>query len=987
MGRNLLFILFYSLYTLPAQPQSFSSKLYTTADGLSDNYIFSIYQDSYGYIWIGTANGLNRYDGKRFITFGLKNGLPSTAVDRIFEDSQHRLWIGTRRGISEFIGDSCYTYPTSDSMLIGYVSSFLEISPGKLWAATDKGLYELKNKVWLKLELYPGFKDQHVSQIVNTSHGMYINYNGNRLVRKLNENYELLYFKNSDNPYFNGVYQRNDTVYLSTYSGLFRLEKNNLVRNFEDTLKRKFIYISYRDKNNRFWFGTKQDGVLVASKELNNNKFLKIPLSFNLVSNFFEDKDNNMWIAGYRGLLKVKSSPYTRIEIPEFINTGYIRHNIISPDGKVIVSGDHGKLAILEPGREGNGTKVVKIIPLKHNSDFIDHYSFDDKNRMWFTTRYKGLYRLDGFTLTNYNHLINPRNNQLRDVDFNKRTGQLYVCGDSVLLVGDENKLDTFFTSANEIIPLPVKIHIDETANSMLVQSLQKGVVLVNGKVKRNLKEIKIYNSIHVTELSESYLWSVYPGHGIFKYRWRNGEIPVLADSITAKEGLNEKTITGIAADSKHRLWIAAIDGISLLRKEGPQWFHHPFNLNVSGTFQPLSFTKISVDRDDQVWLNAENKMFILDPEKITIAPAMTNTVIEKVLLFNRAVKWALKDSVSGYMQLPQHPILKYNQNTISINFNGLQFNDNAFVEYSYRLHPADKGWSEATENNSVSFYQLSPGKYRFDLRSRVKGFAWSAPTSFSFEITKPFWNTIWFRLVLIFIAAAIIYFVFRKRLQQVKSKAEIKDKLHELEMKALKTQMNPHFVHNALNSIQSLIMNNKSEEAGSYISKFAKLLRQVFENSEKNNIPLEKELYSLRLYVDIEKLRLSMDVEYAEIIEPGLYVSAIMIPPFILQPFVENSLWHGLSNKAGMKSITLKISSNEEWLICEITDNGIGRPMAAKSIKPFPEGSMSKAVHITRERLFGFNKFPEKDPVQFIDLVDENGPIGTSVVIQLRAL
>ncbi|MEO5984327.1 MAG: two-component regulator propeller domain-containing protein, partial [Ferruginibacter sp.] len=240
MVKHLLFILFYALYSLPAHPQSFSSKLYTTADGLSDNYIFSVYQDSYGYIWVGTANGLNRYDGKRFITFGLKNGLPSTAVDKIFEDSHHRLWIGTRRGISEFKSDTCYNYPTSDSLLIGFVSSFLEISPGKIWAATNRGVYELNNKVWVKKELYPGFKDQHVSQIVNTSHGMYINYNGNRLVRKVNDNYEELYNKNLKKIYFNGVYQRNDTVYLSTYSGLFRLDGNKFVSHFEDTLKRKF---------------------------------------------------------------------------------------------------------------------------------------------------------------------------------------------------------------------------------------------------------------------------------------------------------------------------------------------------------------------------------------------------------------------------------------------------------------------------------------------------------------------------------------------------------------------------------------------------------------------------------------------------------------------------------------------------------------------------------------------------------------------------
>jgi LytS/YehU family sensor histidine kinase len=271
-------------------------------------------------------------------------------------------------------------------------------------------------------------------------------------------------------------------------------------------------------------------------------------------------------------------------------------------------------------------------------------------------------------------------------------------------------------------------------------------------------------------------------------------------------------------------------------------------------------------------------------------------------------------------------------------------------------------------------------------VRSHIKGFDWSDAASFSFSIKKPFWETWWFRLVVILAASALIVFIFRYRLKQLKIKTEMENQLRELEMKALKAQMNPHFIHNALNSIQSLILNNQSSQAGHYISKFAKLLRQVLENSDRNLISLDKELYSLQLYVDLEQLRMNMDIDYTEQLDEDILASEIKIPPLILQPFVENALWHGLSNKEGDKRITITFNEKDDWLICEITDNGIGRRKAAESYKTFPEGHLSKAVNITRQRLADFNQSPGIEPISFIDLAEDGEATGTSVVIRIKA-
>ncbi|MES2773308.1 MAG: two-component regulator propeller domain-containing protein [Bacteroidota bacterium] len=984
------------LQVLTAYQQSFTTRLYTTADGLSDNYIFRIYQDSYGYLWVGTANGLNRFDGKRFLNFGLRQGLPSLYVDVIYEDRNHRLWIGTRKGVAELKGDSCYTYPVNDKQDITFVSGFLEPGPGKLWVTTDRGLYELKDSTWIKIKLYPGYDNKSISKIISTSKGTYINYSNNKLIRlEPNGSWKVLLSENTNRAYYNSLWLKNDTVYISTYKGLMYLKQDKWVQRFEDTLKKKYIYCSYADSSNRFWFGTREDGVLAAIPDGDKIIYLHLPLSFNMVSYFLEDRDKNIWVAGFQGLLKVSPSPYSAIAPPGFESFRNIRNHIITPSGSMVVSGENGKLLIIKPGiPTGGSPQIIAVKELLESNDFIDFHCFDDGKRMWFTTRNGFLYRLDDVTLTNMTSIVGPPNNTFRAPVYNQKLKQLFVCGDSVLLYGNEYHLDTFFSSNNrQFIPLPYIIHIDQESGAMLVQTLEDGLYRItpNKAVYALGTSVDLSLSIQNKvpgKKNETMLWAAYRGKGIYKYLWQNNDAPRLMDSITEKDGFPVNYILSLSLDKEEKLWLATTKGVTVLQKDPQQqWIHHHFEINEPGTSPLLSFARLRMDDNGNMWMSIRNKLLVFDSKKARVPPQNTNTVIEKVLLFDRPTNWSLlTDDVESYRRLPVNPVLKHDQNTLSIGFNALQFISNSQPEYTYRLVPADTAWSSPTPNTTVSFYQLAPGKYRFEVRSHIRGFAWSSPASFSFIIKKPFWETWWFRLAFILAASAVIIFIFRYRLKQIRTKTQIENQLRELEMRALKAQMNPHFIHNALNSIQSLIMNNQSALASHYISKFAKLLRQVLENADANLISLDKELYSLQLYVDLEKLRMNLDIDYKEQVDEKMLSSDIKIPPLILQPFVENALWHGLSLKEGEKSITVTIMEQQEWLICEITDNGIGRKKAAESYKAFPEGHLSKAIKITRQKLADFNQSPGVDPVSFIDLEENGVATGTRVIIRIKA-
>ena len=211
--------------------------------------------------------------------------------------------------------------------------------------------------------------------------------------------------------------------------------------------------------------------------------------------------------------------------------------------------------------------------------------------------------------------------------------------------------------------------------------------------------------------------------------------------------------------------------------------------------------------------------------------------------------------------------------------------------------------------------------------------------------------------------------------------------KLSDTELQALRAQMNPHFLFNCLNSINSFIIKNEQEQASEYLSKFSKLIRQVLHNSKSPKITLSNELESLRLYIEMESLRFNGKFEYEINVDPELDVDYLEVPPMILQPYVENSIWHGLMHKKeGIGRLNITIEKQESMLLCTIVDNGIGRK-AAKQIKSKSAvKNKSYGMSITRDRLSYINrKFNESAHVEVVDLEDNHdNSMGTKVVLKI---
>jgi hypothetical protein len=369
------------------------------------------------------------------------------------------------------------------------------------------------------------------------------------------------------------------------------------------------------------------------------------------------------------------------------------------------------------------------------------------------------------------------------------------------------------------------------------------------------------------------------------------------------------------------------------------------------------------------------------------INPVNLNTYpLGKVYFRSLEIKdFSLSENISNIKKLS----LKYFQNKINIETGVIDFYSEGknYIRYKLEVSGKTANWQYVPSKSVIHYEELQPGNYKLTIQASNAANEFKGPEKILLiNISAAFWNTWWFRLVITAIAAFIIVNIFQQRIKKIRRDAFTKNQLKDLEMKALKAQMNPHFIYNALNSIQALVANDKKEEGIHYIGSFSRLLRQVMDNSDNNVISLDKELETIDLYIQLEALRLDMQLQYKKIIPENIVTEFEKIPPLILQPFVENALWHGLSNKQGEKEIKITVKIKDGWLLCDITDNGVGRTKALQVKNNIATFHQSKGIDITYKRLLDFNEDTSIDPVQFFDLYDsEKNASGTCVTVYIK--
>jgi LytS/YehU family sensor histidine kinase len=213
------------------------------------------------------------------------------------------------------------------------------------------------------------------------------------------------------------------------------------------------------------------------------------------------------------------------------------------------------------------------------------------------------------------------------------------------------------------------------------------------------------------------------------------------------------------------------------------------------------------------------------------------------------------------------------------------------------------------------------------------------------------------------------------------------KSQINNLQLSSLLSQMNSHFIFNALNSIKLFVINNESKKAAHYLNKFSKLIRRILEASKIKNTTLDKELETMDLYMAIENIRFSNKIQYVKKIEASIHLASVKIPSLIIHPFIENAIWDGLSSKKENKKILISVyKKGKEFIVIDVEDNGIGRAAATKISSQKAINRGNRNLQTTKERLENFSKeFKNNYSLFYKDVVNEdNKIIGTRITLQL---
>jgi|GEM_PF-1187344 len=433
-------------------------------------------------------------------------------------------------------------------------------------------------------------------------------------------------------------------------------------------------------------------------------------------------------------------------------------------------------------------------------------------------------------------------------------------------------------------------------------------------------------------------------------------------------------------------------DSLILIRNNGVQFFNtiskeFESKFSFGKTFDP-PIKRASLLGNDQVAVLRKEGYFHFDPLKLK-SPKNA----QEVYLKNLKVL-GIEEKIPATINEKQRLELEANENFFSLKFavKGFDFADK--TTFRYQLSGVDREWQVGTPDEFIRYTEVPGGDYPFIVESiGVGDVVLGTTTIATIHIAIPWWKSLWFRILFICSVLTLAAFLYKRKIDRTRKEerqaAEVKKLVAEAEMAALRAQMNPHFIFNSLNSIDYYIIKKDQETASDYLNRFSRLIRLVLKNSQQERVSLKEDLEALQLYIQLERLRFKNAFEYNISISEDLHQDQLKIPPMLIQPYVENAIWHGLmqqKNKAGKLLLKLYIENN--FLICHIEDNGIGREAAL--IRKSKSGSKQKSfgMKITGDRLALLNTNTDAAStatVAVIDLKNEDGSAaGTRVELMI---
>ena len=995
-----------------------SFKTYTSQDGLAGDQIWSITEDEEGYIWVGCHDGgISKLSANRIVSFNEENGLVSNFVRVLHYSQKYKtLLIGTEDGLSILKDDQFISFKQKHNQVIGrlQITQFIEEDDFIYVFTNGNGLYKYIPEVENLIRVSPGhyLNKPMVNSAYISSHGdTLINYQRKDLYIKSDGPKQsagligqvLDYTEDSDENIWVAAWNNN---YMNA-GGIFRYDSKG-IEPFGDYLgiKSKNIFsVEFDPKEQLLWIGTKEDGLYLYP--LINYSYHKAS-DFNLpqlrVNDIHIDTLDNLWIAAEDVVIKKGNSGDRSIfTLQQFqaIFTNYVNKNfkdkysyLNDPDGSYLKYQDliaAKQYHFPNPYARSNG-KILPpkslYKPLKH--DVLIHkklqefnsISEDSKGNIWIGTNV-GVFCLDQKNRITY---FDIEGNQFKDFYIDSRNNLYAASWSDLFIYPDINKEASFnlFNYYEDGSPINVS-EIISKKNETWFASTDHGIFVYEGR--------KFYSTHHqdrpetpsFNDLCKDKNGHIIAGGNngkIYILDFKNESIQTLHE-IGKKDGLLGTSIRYLCCTNDNLLIAGTNKGLNLINLEqlydtGTAKINF---INQSKGFTDYSGTTCALTKENELWIGSNQNLIHINLQPLENEQFKNINLYLKSLIVNES-DFNLHDidNIEPWTNVPKKVIkLPYYRNSLTFNYDAITFLDPNNIRFSYKLEGYHEDWIKNTMERKAIFQNLKPGKYRLHIKVTNSNLSRSnQELLINFVIKKPFWLKWWFITFSAIILLILIWLVDVLRTRNIKKKerlrTEITERISEFEMKALRAQMNPHFIFNAINSIQNYMLDNDIDAALGYLSDFAKLIRLTLDNVSKKLVTLEEELNYINYYISLEQMRFDQEFETEIILPENWDVGKILIPSMILQPFVENSIKHGFIFKKENARIRLEFQiSNDSILRCIIEDNGIGR-QKSRELNKNRKNDTSKGTFITNERLSLLNQTqPRKGyKVEIIDLYDE---------------
>lgn len=972
--RKLLFLYFF-IVSFTSLSQQYSFIRYGVKEGLAQSQVTDLCQDNLGYLWVGTQSGLSKFDGNEFTNFSIEDGLTDNTIHKlIFSEKTNILWIATPRGITEYKNQKFIAHDFDTNQKI----NDLLIYNDSLYIATNTGLLVYKNGEFKQYSSQ--FKIRQIASendsviFCATDKGLYT-FNNSRfnvfndsLINQLN---------------YSGISIENNTLILSTISsGVFKynLSNSNIYKYPSRYNDSRGIFVDNKEVWSLGNFGLIQiqkDSIITYYSENNG-------LPINNIKRVFKDRENNIWVATYgKGLLKFSGKSIMSYTVKDGLSSDIVMSISESVNGD-FTFGTYDKGVVSYTDTE------VKTYTtndgLNYNKIWVVNYDFN--NNCWIGTSRGVNYIKDNIIKTD-----ETVKGKIRSI-FPNNDSTIYFGGKHGLWCKTNNTYNHLLSNEKydiyKIVCSTDKIYIATKSGlywQYINQASSEFIKIELSEESCNTVEIDSYQNIWVGTIDGLYIIS--PDNNIVEY-------PVDEANFKAKN------ILGILNDSNDNMWLSTGNGVYLLKAGNPfntqlMKYHYSDAEGIPDLESNLN--ALFEDSEGKIWVGTSTALIRINPKlnEQLFTYSKPELSISSIKLFQEDFNYNnYADSFDSLTLIPNSIRLPHNKNHLTFNFIGINLKNPKNVRYSYRLLGAEDIWSPLSNDKSATYSFISPGEYEFQLKATNDLINWTEVKKVKIIISPPYWQTWWFISLCFIILTAIIYIVFQVRIKSVKQKKDneklkYKNRLRELEQQSLNASMNRHFIFNSLNSIQYFINSSDKLSANRYLSSFAKLIRKNLDSSTADNfiVNLQEEIERIKLYLTLEKMRFGEKFNYSINVDPKIDIEMTNVPSMILQPFVENSIIHGVlpleNGENGHIDINIKLELNS--IIFEVIDDGVGIDSSLNLKSTFAGDHESKGMIITANRIELLRKINGEKlmiigPFQVNDEKGES--LGTKVIIKL---